>query len=189
MAALPTLPELRFESHGGVVPDSVRKQLNGPGPLPESVPVSYVVLRCDGHVLLQLRQGTGYMDGQWSTAAAGRVESGETAVEAAIREAREELGIDIAAQDLIPLTTMHRSEAQVPPAKKRIDHFFSCDAWSGIVRIMEPDKNAALKWFSLHSLPEALVTHERHVLERLRSGLPSVTSSASAEAPAESGAP
>lgn len=143
---------------------------------PEPVPVSYVVIRRGDQVLLQLRQGTGYMDGHWATAAAGHVEAGETAVEAALRETREELGIGIAAEDLVPLTTMHRTQAQSPAANKRIDHFFSCDSWSGNPHIMEPDKNAALAWFTLDDLPEALVLHERYVLERLRSGLPAEVS-------------
>ena len=47
----------------------------------------------DTEVLLQLRQNTGYMDGHWAAAAAGHVERGETAYDAAQREAAEELDI------------------------------------------------------------------------------------------------
>ena len=57
------------------------------------IPASYVYLLRDGAVLLQLRQNTGYMDGYWAAAAAGHVERGETAYDAAQREAHEELGI------------------------------------------------------------------------------------------------
>ena len=56
------------------------------------VPASYVFLLRDGitgpEVLLQLRQNTGYMDDHWAAAAAGHVERGETAYDAARREAR-----------------------------------------------------------------------------------------------------
>ena len=45
-------------------------------------------------VLLQLRQNTGYMDDHWAAAAAGHVEKGETAYDAARREAREEIDVD-----------------------------------------------------------------------------------------------
>ena len=62
------------------------------------VPAAYVFLLRDGvtgpEVLLQLRQGTGFMDGHWAAAAAGHVEKGETAVDAARREAREEIDVD-----------------------------------------------------------------------------------------------
>ena len=45
-------------------------------------------------MLLQLRQNTGFMDGHWAAAAAGHVEKGETAYDAARREAAEEIGVD-----------------------------------------------------------------------------------------------
>jgi 8-oxo-dGTP diphosphatase len=56
------------------------------------VPAAYVFLLRAGpdgeEVLLQRRQNTGYMDGHWAAAAAGHVERGETAYDAANREAR-----------------------------------------------------------------------------------------------------
>ncbi len=61
------------------------------------VPAAYVLLlRGEGpgtEVLLQLRQGVDFMDGHWASGAAGHVERGETAYDAARREAHEELGI------------------------------------------------------------------------------------------------
>ena len=76
------------------------------------VPASYVYLLREGdagtEVLLQLRQGTPYMDGHWAAAAAGHVERGETAYDAARREALEELGVtDV---DLELVFTMQRTQ-------------------------------------------------------------------------------
>ncbi|WP_449373641.1 NUDIX hydrolase [Arthrobacter psychrolactophilus] len=135
------------------------------------VPASYVIFRRDNSVLLQLRQGTGYMDGHWATAAAGHVEAGESAEAAAIREAYEELGVEIAAEDLVPLTAMHRFQPQGSPIEQRVDFFFSAERWAGEPRIMEADKADDLQWFALDALPEELVPHERYVLERLLTGL------------------
>jgi len=65
------------------------------------VPAAYVFLlrgTATGggdEVLLQLRQHTGYMDGHWAAAAAGHVERGETAYDAARREALEEIGVEL----------------------------------------------------------------------------------------------
>lgn len=129
-------------------------------------PVSYVILCRSGSVLLQLRQGTGYMDGHWSTAAAGHVEAHESVVEAASREAREELGVVIAAEVLVAVTTLHRSQRASAAMDGRVDFFFTCDSWLGEPQIMEPGKSAGLEWFSLDDLPEALVPHERYVLDR-----------------------
>lgn len=89
------------------------------------VPAAYVLLRRGDAVLLQLRQGTGYRDGFWAAAAAGHVEAGESVVAAAVREAREELGVEIDPADLRPLTALHRGEPGGPALEQRADFFFA----------------------------------------------------------------
>ncbi|MDJ0317551.1 NUDIX domain-containing protein [Arthrobacter antibioticus] len=140
------------------------------------IPVSYVIFRHAASVLLQLRQGTGYQDGRWATAAAGHVEAGESAEAAAVREAHEELGVSVSAEHLLPLTTMHRSHPHGPTLAQRVDFFFSCEAWSGEPRIMEPAKAADLQWFHLSDLPAEMIPHERYVLEHLTAGVPPIIS-------------
>lgn len=140
------------------------------------VPAAYVVLRRDDHVLLQLRRGTGYMDGYWACAAAGHVERGESVISAAIREAREELGIDVDATDLIGLTGMHRTNGTGDPIDERVDWFFECRRWSGEPTLQEADKAADLRWFALDALPDPVVPHERAVLDALAHGsVPAIT--------------
>ena len=139
------------------------------------VPAAYVLLRQGEDVLLQLRQNTGYRDGHWAMAAAGHVEQDESVFEAAIREAREEVGIDILSADLHPLCGMHRTHRNGRPVDERVDFFFECRAWSGTPGIMEPAKAADLQWFRLSDLPEPVVPHERLVLDGLRLGsLPAI---------------
>jgi 8-oxo-dGTP diphosphatase len=136
------------------------------------VPASYVFLLRPGssgeEVLLQLRQHTGYMDGHWAAAAAGHVERGETAYDAARREAREELGIE--EPELEFLTSMQRTR-HAEPIDERIDFFFAARAWTGEPRIVEPHKSAALEWFRLTALPDPVVPHERVVLDGLGTGM------------------
>jgi 8-oxo-dGTP pyrophosphatase MutT (NUDIX family) len=139
------------------------------------VPAAYVVLRRDDDVLLQLRQNTGYRDGFWATAAAGHVEQDESVFDAAVREAAEELGIEIAPTALQPLCGMHRTHGNRDPIDERADFFFECRTWRGEPRIMEPVKNAELRWFPLAELPTPVVPHERLVLDHLARGdLPAV---------------
>ncbi|MCU6479373.1 8-oxo-dGTP pyrophosphatase MutT (NUDIX family) [Arthrobacter silviterrae] len=140
------------------------------------VPVAYVIFRRDDSVLLQLRQGTGYMDGHWATAAAGHVEPRESAIEAAVREAHEELGVVIDPKELVPLTTMHRGQPTDPDKAGRVDFFFICESWAGNPHIMEASKAAGLQWYSLNGLPKTVVPHERYVLDRLTAGLPPMVS-------------
>ncbi len=136
------------------------------------VPASYVFLLRRGsdgdEVLLQLRQNTGYMDGYWAAAAAGHVERGETAYDAARREAREEIDVDDL--ELEFLTSMQRT-AYADPIDERIDFFFAARSWSGEPRIVEPVKCAALGWFALTELPDPVVPHELRVLTQVGVGV------------------
>ncbi len=134
------------------------------------VPAAYVVLRRAGQVLLQLRSGTGYRDGHWACAAAGHVEAGESVVEAALREAREEIGVRIAPADLVPLCAMHRTHGNGNPVDERVDFFFTCTRFEGSPRLLEPHKSADLRWFDLDALPDPVVPHERRVLDLLSAG-------------------
>jgi 8-oxo-dGTP pyrophosphatase MutT (NUDIX family) len=127
-----------------------------------------VFFRRDEDVLLQLRDGTGFMDGHWAAAAAGHVEEGESALDAACREAREELGVTIKATDLMPLTAMHRTQRTKLAVDERVDFFFECWVWEGEARLIETDKTADLGWFSLNALPHPVVPHEEFVLNGVR---------------------
>lgn len=135
------------------------------------VPASYVYLLRDGvggtEVLLQLRQGTPYMDGHWAAAAAGHVERGETAYDAARREATEELGItDVALEFAFTMQRTQHAEA----IDERVDWFFTARSWVGEPRIVEPHKAAELRWCPLDGLPEPMVPHEAHALAHLFTG-------------------
>ena len=137
------------------------------------VPAAYAVMLRDAtngsdEVLLQLRSGTGYMDDHWACAAAGHVERGESVVQAAVREAEEELGIVVDATDLTPLCGMHRTAGDGNDLNERSDFFFTLRRWTGEPWIREPGKTAGLRWFSLSALPDPVVPHELVVLEALR---------------------
>jgi 8-oxo-dGTP pyrophosphatase MutT (NUDIX family) len=143
------------------------------------VPAAYVIFlreAADGagerEVLLQLRQGTGYMDGHWASAAAGHVERGESVYEAAARESREELGLE--GVQLAPVCAMQRTArdeaGMAAPIDERVDYFFTSTRWAGEPRIVEPEKCADLRWFGLDRLPDPVVPHELVVIEAIRAG-------------------
>jgi 8-oxo-dGTP diphosphatase len=138
------------------------------------VPAAYVFLRRTQddveQLLLQLREGTGYMDGHWAAAAAGHVEAGESVLDAAVREAAEELGIEIDAADLVPLCAMHRTVEPHGPIDERVDFFFECRRWTGQPRTVEADKATELRWFDVAALPDPVVPHELQVMTTLRDG-------------------
>ncbi|MWB97322.1 GNAT family N-acetyltransferase [Agromyces seonyuensis] len=133
------------------------------------IPAAYAFLLDGDRVLLQLRSGTGYYDGWWGASAAGHVERGESAVDAARREAAEEIGVAIDADALVPLTTVHRTGSG-GPADERVDFFFACRRWNVVPVLLEPETAADLRWFPLDALPERVVHHERFVLEAVAAG-------------------
>jgi 8-oxo-dGTP diphosphatase len=146
------------------------------------VPAAYVLLVEQGldgtadRVLLSLRSGTGYMDEHWAFGAAGHVEAGESVLAAAVREAREELGVELRTSDLQPLTVMHRTAGTGDPVDERVDFFFTVRTWTGEPERREPHKAAALEWFTLDDLPTPVVPHELKVLTHLLTGaVPAVT--------------
>jgi 8-oxo-dGTP pyrophosphatase MutT (NUDIX family) len=135
------------------------------------VPAAYIFLLREGgrgpEVLLQFRQNTGFMDQHWAAAAAGHVEKGETAFDAAHREAAEELGIT--GVDLAFEFSMQRTGSG-EAIDERIDFFFTARSWVGEPTIIEPDKCAELRWCGLDALPDPVVPHERLALESLGTG-------------------
>lgn len=139
------------------------------------IPAAYVFLVDGDRVLLQMREGTGYYDGWWAAAAAGHVDPGESVLTGAVRETREEIGVEVAESDLEPITAMHRTAPTGLPVDQRLDVFFVARRWRGIPSLQE-DKASALEWFPLDALPDRLVHHERFALEGWRDGgLPAVT--------------
>ena len=103
-------------------------------------------------ILLQLRHNTNFADNMWDCAASGHVDAFETMTEAMVREAREELGIEIDPAGLRLATTMHRFLPEGP--KTYVNFYFVASDFSGTPVIGEPDKCAELRWFDLERLPE-----------------------------------
>ncbi len=70
-------------------------------------PVDVLLILTDGdRVLLALREGTGYADGQWNLPS-GKLEHGEDALNAIQRETREEIGLHLTRTDLHATGAVH----------------------------------------------------------------------------------
>jgi 8-oxo-dGTP diphosphatase len=83
-----------------------------------------LILRRGDHVLLAQRQDTGYADGQWNLPS-GKVEAGEHAIAAIIREAREEIGIRLDAATLHAVGAVHYRN---PERQARLGLFFAAQS-------------------------------------------------------------
>lgn len=115
-------------------------------------------------ILLLRRFNTGYEDGNYSVPA-GHLDGGELVRSAALREAREELGISIDADDLEFAGVFHRKSND-----ERVDFFFVVRQWSGEPQNAEPDKCDQLLWSEMDALPENMIPYVRQAIENLKNG-------------------
>ncbi len=120
----------------------------------------HVMLMQGERVLLMRRMNTGFFDGLFSLPG-GHVEPGESVKMAAIREMREELAIELVADDLHLTGVVHRLSDT-----NRIDFFLHTSHWTGLPVRAEPDKCAALQWVARDALPVDTVPYVAAALAR-----------------------
>ena len=109
-------------------------------------------------ILLQERFNTGYMDGKYDMACSGHLEKGESLAHAVVREAKEEIGIEIDEKDLKLVSVIH------PYQDDYLNVFFETKKYQGIPQIMEKDKCDDLQWFDIDNLPDNIMERMRKVL-------------------------
>ncbi|MYS20530.1 NUDIX domain-containing protein [Streptomyces sp. DvalAA-14] len=132
----------------------------------EIVDVHLLLVRGE-RILLARRANTGYADGLLH-APSGHLEDGEDVRSAMIRETREEIGLDLAPDDLeAVLVLQHRA----PGGDARIGWFFLCHLAAGTEPVnAEPDKCSELDWYPLADLPDDMVAYARAGIEAWRAG-------------------
>ena len=97
-------------------------------------------------ILLMKRKNTGYDDGKYELPG-GHLEPNEDLIDAMIREAKEELLIDIDRESLKIATLMHHYTGN------RLNVIFETDGTNLNPQIGEKDKCEAIQWFDIKHLP------------------------------------
>ncbi|NEW62048.1 NUDIX domain-containing protein [Granulicatella sp. zg-ZJ] len=131
----------------------------------------FVMFIYDDKVLCQKRQNTGFMDGFYDMGASGHVEEEETLTQAAKREVKEELNIDIDKERLKLVTTIHH---------KSEDEVYYYFYFSYILHaqdeydfsINEPEKNEKLIWLNMSQLPEDVTVYNRQAVDNYYRHIP-----------------
>jgi 8-oxo-dGTP diphosphatase len=134
----------------------------------KAIPAAYLFLEKDGKFLVARRCNTGYQDGNYQVPA-GHVDAGELPSEALIREAKEEIGIDISPDDIQLVHVSYRPKHD--NTDNRVDFFFRVSRWSGEVQNMEPHKCDDLKWVTLDELPESMTAHVLDAFECMQKNI------------------
>jgi 8-oxo-dGTP diphosphatase len=112
--------------------------------LPTVTVVAVALLDADGRILLGQRPAHKHLGGLWEFPG-GKVEPGETPEAALIRELHEELGIDIRASCLAPLSFVSHSYETF----HLLMPLYVCRQWRGKVTAKE---GQALAWVPAHKL-------------------------------------
>ena len=116
-------------------------------------------------ILLQLRKNTGYMDNMYDFACSGHVEKGESFAKALIREAKEEIGIEIKEEDLVFLAVNHHYQAD------HVQVFFSTQNYLGEPTVCEQNECGGLLWADIENLPQNIIPYVKNVIEDIRLGI------------------
>lgn len=102
-------------------------------------------------------------DSEW-TLVGGHVEDNESSKMTAIREAKEEIGVDIAEEDLDILCVIDRKLDQ----GYKLHIFFKNLKWQGQPVNREKEVHSELKWFDFDDLPENLGELAKAAIESMQ---------------------
>jgi ADP-ribose pyrophosphatase YjhB (NUDIX family) len=119
----------------------------------------------EDQILLIRRYNTGFADGQYSVPA-GHLDGNETVIAAAAREAQDEVGVQIEAEDIRYSSVMHRLEGD-----ERVDFFVNITKWNGEPFNAEPEKCDEIRWVNVDELPDNAIPYIQRALRNHREGI------------------
>ncbi|MGY5080931.1 NUDIX hydrolase [Streptomyces nigrescens] len=106
--------------------------------------IAAAIIVHEGRVLMVRRRiSEGKLSWQFP---AGEVEPGETCEEAAVRETKEETGLNVSAVELLG--------ERVHPATGRLMSYTACEVLSGTAHVADTEELAELAWVAHDQIPE-----------------------------------
>ena len=126
-----------------------------------------IIKNNEGKILLQRREGSKLWPG-FLALPAGHLDVGEDAYEAAIREAKEELDINITVDNISDVFVVNRKNKSLLPY---YDVYFELNGYNGEIKINEPNKCSELVWSNIKSLPEDMIEFEKIALNNYLNGI------------------
>lgn len=128
----------------------------------------YMIIKNEkGEILFQRRCGSKLWP-DFLGLPAGHVDKGEDVYQALVREAREELNIDINVKDIEDTFVVNRINKNLKPY---YDVYFVIKNYKGIIKINEPNKCQELKWVLLDNMPDDVIEFEKIALDNYEKGI------------------
>jgi 8-oxo-dGTP diphosphatase len=122
----------------------------------------FVILERDNKVFFLRRANTSWGNG-YLNVPSGHVEKGERPTVAAVREVKEETGVDIKLEDL---EFVHADRF----ADQYSDYTFRVRRWEGEPTINEPEFASEALWIDKDHLPDDITPHMKNLFEQLKRG-------------------
>lgn len=114
-----------------------------------------------------LRRIDSWKNDYWGVPA-GHIEGEEPMTIAAVRETKEEAGVDVAVEDLKFVHVVHRITFG---DREYVDLYFVTERWEGEPHVGEVHKASEGKWFPVDELPEETIQTIRAAVEKYRKGV------------------
>lgn len=108
----------------------------------------YVVVERAGKILYLRRHNSEWNDGKL-TVPAGHIDQGETPLQSAVRELKEEVGLDISLDQIEFFHTHYNVD-------RYVDFYFRVKDFSEEPKLMEPDKSSELLWKDIGEYDEVI---------------------------------
>lgn len=127
----------------------------------------HMIITKDNKILIQKRKGSKLWPGYYALPA-GHIDEGETQYDALVREAKEELGINIDPKKILNNYVVLRRnyfEIDGKQLEPYIDYYFEINQFEGVPKIMEDDKCDELIWADINKLPDPFINYEGAFLE------------------------
>ncbi|MDX2828530.1 NUDIX hydrolase [Streptomyces ipomoeae] len=150
--------------HAGEQLPVLRVRGTGTRTVPNVIGV-HLYLEREGEILLGLRHPDSAYAPLEHHFLAGHCER-ESAVACLIREAAEEAGLVIKAEDVDLVHTVHLLDA--PGTQPRLQLVFRARQWQGEPQVLEPDKCVKWGWWPADALPEPTVAYTRAAIDGIR---------------------
>lgn len=131
------------------------------------VPAVCLLLECEGKWFVGRRQNTGYCDGCLNMPA-GHIDPNETPREAAVREAKEEAGVDVSIDAIHFVHIQYNRNAE--GAHDRTHYYFKIECCDQEPKNMEPDKCSETMWIPVGQKLDEFVPFMREALLSVMQG-------------------
>ena len=122
----------------------------------------HMIIKKDNKILVQKRIGSKLWPNYYALPA-GHIDKGENQYDALVREAKEELGIDIILDKTInEYLVLRRNHFEIDGKQLEpyIDIYFEINNYIGEVKIMEKDKCKELIWVDEDKLPYPFINYQ-----------------------------